>query len=137
MINKVFVISVCFFLLLQCTSDERPVFSGITETNLNNELVGAVDKTDWQINEKWNEKVTSLFSDVSISDINNSSFTSIDNEIENILNELGLCFVNGRTKSVCSELVRVVDTAYPNPARYNFQLGFNIDKSAIKNFKLV
>lgn len=123
-------------LLFQCSDDaaEIPDFSGITETNSMNELVGKMDETDWQLDEKWSSREMELFSDLGISNLNNSNIDPA--ELEVVLDELFPCPSGGRTRGVCDEMVRAV-YVYPNPAAYFTNLQFSINDSGITSFKLV
>ena len=108
----------CMFLtLLACKKEKSEiVFSGITNTSGTGEIMGAVDATDWCLDDIWSDSEKAIFSSVEFSELS--------------LSENKYSFVLKSASEISPQ--NKIFPAYPNPVQNQFCLNIYLSASIFK-----
>jgi hypothetical protein len=97
--KKIFLYILIVLLLLSCKKEAEYYFTGITERDTEGLISGNIDKSDWKMDDIWNEREEQLFDTTTFKYSNSKAIAENTNRsIMNMMEE-SRCF------------------AYPNPAK--------------------
>ncbi len=141
MIRRMIIITIIIFLTFSCewekvdnNADATITFNGITETTANGELISQ-DKSDWKLQDNWNDKENSLFID------KKENFCIVDNDNYSIISYPNPC--NGIFKlyiskpDECRLGFRIVDrnfnVLFSKDSIFSNEMGINLNEFGISN----
>ena len=141
MIRRIFIISIITFLIFSCEKEnvdnnktDTILFNGITMTTVNGELISQ-DMSDWNIQESWTDKESSLFDEKKdnscILENNNYSIISYPNPCE------GIFYLHIAKPDESRLAFRIVDRNFnvllSNDSIFSTSLAISLNDSGISN----